>query len=58
MFSTKSKRNFLSFKDICQNVYHIETTNKNDSEYLYITLVVSGGVGGELRTNNRKAPNI
>ncbi|GAV89434.1 hypothetical protein CFOL_v3_32849, partial [Cephalotus follicularis] len=37
LYSTKSRRNLLSFKDICRNDYHIETTNENDKEYLYIT---------------------
>ena len=41
MFSTRSKRNLLSFKDIRRNGYHIETTNENDEEFLYITSVVS-----------------
>ncbi|GAV64664.1 hypothetical protein CFOL_v3_08182, partial [Cephalotus follicularis] len=34
--STKSSRNLHSFKDICLNGYHIETTNENGKEYLYI----------------------
>ncbi|XP_074336580.1 uncharacterized protein LOC141673737 [Apium graveolens] len=42
MFSSRSTRNLLSFKDIRKNGYHIETTNKNDEEFLYITSVVSG----------------
>ena len=42
MFSTRSKRNLLSFKDIRHNGYHIETINDNDNEYLCITFVVSG----------------
>ncbi|GAV89998.1 hypothetical protein CFOL_v3_33407, partial [Cephalotus follicularis] len=37
LYSTKSRRNLLSFKDIRRNGYHIETTNENDKEYLYIT---------------------
>ncbi|GAV57335.1 hypothetical protein CFOL_v3_00873, partial [Cephalotus follicularis] len=36
LYSTKSRRNLLSFKDICLNGYHIETTNENGKEYLYI----------------------
>ncbi|GAV82554.1 hypothetical protein CFOL_v3_26005, partial [Cephalotus follicularis] len=36
LYSTKSKRNLLSFKDIRRNGYHIETTNENGKEYLYI----------------------
>ncbi|GAV92772.1 hypothetical protein CFOL_v3_36150, partial [Cephalotus follicularis] len=36
LYSTKSRRNLLSFKDIRRNDYHIETTNENGKEYLYI----------------------
>ena len=36
------QRNLLSFKDIRRNGYHIETTNEGNTEYLYITNVVSG----------------
>ena len=43
MFSTRSKRNLLSFKDIRNNGYHIETTNEDGDEYLCITSIVSGG---------------
>ena len=42
LYSTKSQRNLLSFKDIRRNGYHIETTNEDNTEYLYITNVVSG----------------
>ncbi|KAL4031308.1 hypothetical protein IC575_009584 [Cucumis melo] len=35
------KKNLLSFKDIRQNGYHVETDNKNNIEYLYITFIVS-----------------
>ncbi|XP_074336380.1 uncharacterized protein LOC141673528 [Apium graveolens] len=42
IFSTRSKRNLLSFKDIRHNGYHIETTNERDNEYLCITTIVSG----------------
>ncbi|GAV85166.1 hypothetical protein CFOL_v3_28604, partial [Cephalotus follicularis] len=42
LYSTKSRRNLLSFKDIRRNGYHIETTNENDKEYLYITGNASG----------------
>ena len=41
LFSTKSRRNLLSFKDIRLNGYHIETANNNDIEYLYIVSNVS-----------------
>ncbi|GAV80438.1 hypothetical protein CFOL_v3_23899, partial [Cephalotus follicularis] len=37
LYSTKSRRNLVSFKDIRRNGYHIETTNDNGKEYLYIT---------------------
>lgn len=42
LFSTRSNRNLLSFKDIRLNGYHIETTNEANKEYLCITSVVSG----------------
>ncbi|GAV88636.1 hypothetical protein CFOL_v3_32058, partial [Cephalotus follicularis] len=42
LYSTKSRRNLLSFKDIHRNGYHIETTNENGKEYLYITCNASG----------------
>ena len=42
LLSTKSKRNLLSFKDIRQNGYHVETMNENNIEYLYIASNVSG----------------
>ncbi|KAB2017693.1 hypothetical protein ES319_D08G180000v1 [Gossypium barbadense] len=41
LFSTKSQRNLLSFKDICINGYHIRTMNEKNIEYLYITNVES-----------------
>jgi len=41
LLSTKSRRNLLSFKDIRSNDFHIETTNENNIEYLYITTTVS-----------------
>ena len=41
LYSIKSKRNLLSFKDIRHNGYHIETTYENNKEYLYITHIVS-----------------
>ncbi|GAV73405.1 hypothetical protein CFOL_v3_16891, partial [Cephalotus follicularis] len=37
LYSTNSRRNLLSFKDIRRNGYHIETTNENGKKYLYIT---------------------
>ncbi|GAV91815.1 hypothetical protein CFOL_v3_35201, partial [Cephalotus follicularis] len=36
LYSTKSRRNLLSFKYIFLNGYHIETTNENFKKYLYI----------------------
>ena len=41
-FSSRSKKNLLSFRDIRRNGYHIETSNEKDVEYLYITSIVSG----------------
>ena len=43
LYYAKSKRNLLSFKDIRQNGYHIETMNDDSNEYLLITLIISGG---------------
>ena len=42
LFSPKSQRNLLSFKDIRRNGYHVETVNKGDKEFLYITSITSG----------------
>ncbi|GAV75167.1 hypothetical protein CFOL_v3_18646, partial [Cephalotus follicularis] len=42
LYSTKSGKNLLSFKDIHLNGYHIETTNENGKEYLYITSNATG----------------
>ena len=36
---SKSQRNLLSFKVICQNGYHIEASNERKFEYLYITTI-------------------
>ena len=41
-YSNKFSRNLLSFKDIRQNGYHIETMNDNANEYLLITSIISG----------------
>ena len=38
LFSSKSRRNLLSFKDIRRNGYHIETMNDSNVEYLCITI--------------------
>ena len=40
LYSSKSRRNLLSFKDIQSNGYHIETNNEGSEEYLYITSMV------------------
>ena len=40
LYSSKSTRNLLSFKDIRRNCYHIETMNEGDTECLYITSIV------------------
>ncbi|KAK8370351.1 hypothetical protein V6Z12_A01G173100 [Gossypium hirsutum] len=42
LYSTKSQRNLLSFKDIRLNEYHIETMNEKNVEYLYITNIEYG----------------
>ena len=36
LYSSKSQRNLLSFRDLRQNGYHVETTNKNNKEYIYL----------------------
>ena len=41
LYSVRSRRNLLSFKDIRRNGYHIETTYDNNKEYLCITHIVS-----------------
>ena len=41
LFSSKSPRNLLSFKDIRRNGYHVETINEMNVEYLGITKIVS-----------------
>ena len=38
LFSSRSRRNLLSFKDIRRNGYHIETKNEDNIEYLYILM--------------------
>ncbi|CAI0405063.1 unnamed protein product [Linum tenue] len=42
LYSSKSYRNLLSFKDIRRNGYHLETTNEYDTEYIFITNMASG----------------
>ena len=41
LYSIKSSRNLLSFKDIRQNGYHIETMNHDANEYLLCTSIIS-----------------
>ena len=42
LYSSKSRRNLPSFKDIRRNGYHIETMNEGNKECLYITSIISG----------------
>ena len=42
LYYAKSKRNLLSFKDICRNGYHIKTMNDDSNEYLLITSIIYG----------------
>ena len=42
LYSNKSSRNLLSFKDIRRNGYHIETMNHDANEYLLILLLFLG----------------
>ena len=42
LYSTQSKRNFLSFKDIRWNGYHLETMSVKTSEFLLITATHDG----------------
>ena len=42
LFSKKSRRNLLSYKDIHRNGYHIETVEEENNEYLCITNIISG----------------
>ena len=41
LYSSKSTRNFLSFKDIRRNGYHIKNMNEGNTKCLYITSIVS-----------------
>ena len=41
LYSSKSRRNLLSFKDIRTNGYHIKNMNEGNVKYLYITSVIS-----------------
>ncbi|CAI0399065.1 unnamed protein product [Linum tenue] len=42
LYSSKSHRNLLSFKDIRQNGYHVETMSEGNIEYISITRECSG----------------
>ena len=42
LYSSKSRRNLLSFKDIRLNRFHVETTCENKTEFLCIISKVSG----------------
>lgn len=42
LYSSESRRNLLNFKDIHCNGYPIETTQKNNVEYLCITSFILG----------------
>ena len=42
LYSSKSSKNLLNFKDIRYNGYHIEINNEGSEEFLYITSIVSG----------------
>ena len=42
LYSSKSRRNLLSFKYIRRNGYHIETMNEDNVEYFYITFIIFG----------------
>jgi len=42
LYSSKSRRNLLSFKDVRQNGFHLETMDENGREYLCIIKYESG----------------
>ncbi|KAA3477341.1 retroelement pol polyprotein-like [Gossypium australe] len=42
LYSPKSPKNLLSFKDIRHNGYHIETISEENDEYLQITSIIQG----------------
>ena len=42
LYSSRSQRNLLSFRDIRKNGYHIETMSEYNKEYLCITSLESG----------------
>jgi hypothetical protein len=37
LYSLRSSRTFMSFKDIRENEYHVETAHANDVNFLYMT---------------------
>ena len=41
LYSSSSSKNLLSFKDIRQNRYHIETSSESNFEFLCITSIIS-----------------
>jgi hypothetical protein len=41
LYSSKFRRNLISFMNIHLNGYHVETTNEDSDEYLYITSIIS-----------------
>jgi hypothetical protein len=41
LYSSKSRRNLISLKDIRLNGFHVETTNEGSEEYLYISSIIS-----------------
>ena len=41
LFSSNLKRILLNFKGIRQHGYHVETNNKNNIGYFYITFIIS-----------------
>ena len=42
LYSPRSRRTLISFKDIRNNKYHLETGTQSDQEYLYVTHQVNG----------------
>jgi hypothetical protein len=42
LYSSKSRKNLLSFKDIQRNGYHIETMTENNIVYRQITMIKYG----------------
>ena len=44
LYSSRSRRTLISFKDIRNNKYHLKTGIHSDQEYLYVTHQVNGQV--------------